>query len=76
MSFQLVSAVAQTLSAMQKLCTWLCISMTPHPPSSHMQLLETYKQLLARKREQLTQARQRLESGVDKITSVSGAVLP
>ena len=43
--------------------------LLPHSPTC-TQLLETYKQLLARKREQLTQAKQRLESGVDKITLV------
>lgn len=44
------------------------------PPCWCAQLLETFKQLLARKREQLMQAKQRLESGVDKITLVRAAL--
>jgi len=41
-------------------------------PKSYLEFISTYKQLLEKKRGQLTQAKQRLESGVDKITSVGG----
>ena len=44
-------------------------------PKSYLELISLYKQLLASKREQLAQAKQRLESGVDKITLV-GLGLP
>ena len=44
-------------------------------PKSYLELISLYKQLLASKREQLRQAKQRLESGVDKITLVGGTSL-
>ena len=43
-------------------------------PKSYLELISLYKQLLASRREQLAQAKQRLESGVDKITLVGAAL--
>lgn len=39
-------------------------------PKSYLEFISLYKQLLTQKRSELMQAKQRLESGVDKITSV------
>lgn len=43
-------------------------------PKSYLELISLYKQLLEKRRSQLAQAKLRLESGVDKITSASCAV--
>ena len=43
-------------------------------PKSFLELIALYRSLLARKRDQLAQAKQRLESGVEKIQAASAAV--
>lgn len=43
-------------------------------PKSYLELISLYKQLLDKKRGQLTQAKQRLESGVDKIQQASMSI--
>lgn len=43
-------------------------------PKSYLELISLYKQLLARKREELRLDKERLESGVDKIAQASAQV--
>jgi dynein heavy chain, axonemal len=43
-------------------------------PKSYLELISLYKSLLAKKREELRLAKERLESGVDKIQQASAQV--
>lgn len=42
-------------------------------PKSFLELLALYRAMLARKREELAQAKQRLETGVDRVAQVRAA---
>jgi predicted nucleic acid-binding Zn-ribbon protein len=58
-------------------CIWAscaCCRYNYVTPTSYLELLSTFLKLLAEKRSELTTAKKRLESGLDKLTSTAAQV--